>query len=139
MPKDVIEHRGRIDSINGSKIQVHFVTMSACASCHAKGVCTASDMENKEVEVIDQSGKFRIGEEVNVLLRRSMGYKALVLGYLIPFILVVVTLFVSSSLTSSEAVAGVTSLAILMPYYLWLYFKRETFKKTFTFELQKIT
>jgi sigma-E factor negative regulatory protein RseC len=138
MSKDVIEHKGRIDWIEGSKVHVHFVSQSACASCHAKGVCTASDMESKEVEVTDYSGRFSEGEEVNVLLRRTMGFKAITYGYLLPFVLVVTTLFISSSLFASEVAAGLTSLGILFPYYMWLYFKRESFRKVFTFELQKI-
>ncbi len=137
MAKDVIEHRGKIDWIEGSRVHVHFVSMSACASCHAKGVCTASDMESKEVEVTDSSGRFQAGEEVNILMRRSMGFKALIYGYVIPFLVVLATLIITSSLFASEAVAGIGSLAVLVPYYLWLYYNRERFKKSFHFELQK--
>lgn len=137
MAQDVIEHRGKIDWIEGSKVHVHFISISACASCHAKGVCTASDMESKEVEVNDFSGKFREGEVVNVLMRRSMGFKALIYGYMIPFLLVVLTLFVSSALFTSEAAAGITSLAVLVPYYFWLFYNRDRFRKSFHFELQK--
>jgi sigma-E factor negative regulatory protein RseC len=137
MAKDVIEHRGKIDWIEGSRVHVHFVSMSACASCHAKGVCTASDMESKEVEVTDSSGRFQEGEDVNILMRRSMGFKALIYGYVIPFLVVLATLIITSSLFASEAVAGIGSLAVLVPYYLWLYYNRERFKKSFHFELQK--
>lgn len=137
MAKDVIEHRGKIDWIEGSRVHVHFVSMSACASCHAKGVCTASDMESKEVEVTDSSGRFQEGEEVNILMRRSMGFKALIYGYVIPFLVVLATLIITSSLFASEAVAGIGSLAVLVPYYLWLYYNRERFRKSFHFELQK--
>jgi sigma-E factor negative regulatory protein RseC len=138
MSKDVIEHRGKVDWIEGNKVHVHFLSMSACASCHAKGVCTASDMERKEVEVTDYTGRFNEGEEVNVLLKRTMGFKAMIYGYLLPFVLVVITLFIASSLVNNEAVAGLTSLAILVPYYFWLYLRRSHFKKAFIFELQKI-
>ena len=119
-------------------MHVHFLNVSACARCHAKGVCTAADMENKEVEVFDSSGRFNEGEEVNVVMRQSLGFKALIYGYMIPFLLVLVTLLVSSKGFSSEVVAGITSLAILVPYYLWLYWRRSHFKKVFSFELQKI-
>lgn len=138
MAKDVIEHRGKIDWIEGSKVHVHFVSMSACANCHASGVCTASDMESKELEVNDFSRKFQEGEEVNVLMRQSMGFKALIFGYMIPFLLVVTTLFVSSAFFASEVAAGITSLAVLVPYYFWLFYNRDRFRKSFHFELQKI-
>jgi len=70
-------------------------------------------------------------------MRRSMGFKALIYGYVIPFLVVLATLIITSSLFASEAVAGIGSLAVLVPYYLWLYYNRERFKKSFHFELQK--
>jgi len=42
-----IEHKGIIESINGSRINVSFIALSGCASCHAKGYCSTSDMKEK--------------------------------------------------------------------------------------------
>ena len=139
MAKDLIEHKGRIDTIEGNSIKVHFVTMSACANCHAKGVCTASDMENKEVEVFDNSGQFQEGEEVRVLLRQSLGFKALFFGYVLPFILLLFALFTLSAIFNNEVVVGLASLGTLVPYYMIIYHRKDHFKKSFTFELQKIS
>ena len=139
MSKDVIEHKGRIDSIEGNWIKVHFVTMSACSNCHARSVCTATDMENKEVEVFDYSGRFQEGEEVRVLLKQSLGFKALFYGYVLPFLLLIVTLFSFSAIFKNEVAAGLSSLGILVPYYLIIYYKRNYFQRSFTFNLQKIS
>jgi sigma-E factor negative regulatory protein RseC len=139
MSKKVIEHKGKIDDIEGSRIKVSFLSMSACASCHAKGVCTASDMENKEVEVIDDPQKYNIGEEVNVVLQQSLGFKALFYGYVLPFILVLIALFVFSAIVQSEVAAGLGSLGILIPYYLVLYRIKDRFSKIFSFKIQKST
>ena len=139
MPKDVIEHRGRICSVEGNCIKVRFVTHSACYSCHAKSVCSAADMKDKEVEVIDASGKFREGEEVNVLLRQSLGYKALFYGYVLPFVLLLTGLFSFSALLNSEVITGLLSLGILVPYYLVVYYSRNYFQSVFAFELEKLT
>ena len=138
MAKKVIEHKGKIDSISGNTIKVHFVNVSACASCHAKGVCTASDMQDKEVEVFDTSGKFNVGEEVNVTLQQSLGFKALLFGYVVPFMLVLLALFTFNEFTTNEVVTGVGALAILIPYYLVLYYLKDHFKKVFTFTIQKL-
>lgn len=138
MAKSVIEHRGRIDSISENKIKVHFLNVSACASCHAKGVCTASDMENKEVEVYDTSGKFNEGEEVNVILQQSLGFKALLYGYVVPFLLVLITLFTLNSFTNNEVIVGVGALGILVPYYLILHYLKGYFEKVFSFKIQKL-
>lgn len=139
MAKDVIEHKGQIETIEGNRVRVHFITMSACSNCHAKSVCSASDMESKEVEVMDNSGRFREGEEVNVLLRQSLGFKALFFGYVFPFLLVLIALFSFSALFGSEVAVGLLSLGILIPYYLIIYFKKDHFQKAFTFELQKLS
>ncbi|MCF8336075.1 MAG: SoxR reducing system RseC family protein [Bacteroidales bacterium] len=139
MAKDVIEHKGRIDSIEGNRIKVHFVTMSACSNCHAKSVCSAAGMENKEIEVIDTSARFQEGEEVKVLLKQSLGFKALFFGYVFPFLLLLLALFSFSAIFKHEVVAGLLSLGILVPYYFIIYYRRNYFERSFTFHLQKIS
>jgi len=138
MAKTVIEHKGVIDSISGNKIRVHFLNVSACASCHAKGVCTASDMESKEVEVFDTSGKYLEGEEVNIILQQSLGFKALLFGYVFPFFLVLIALFTLDAFTNNEVIVGVGALGILVPYYLILYYLKDYFEKVFSFKIQKL-
>jgi len=138
MAKTVIEHKGQIDSISGNKIKVHFLNISACASCHAKGVCTASDMESKEVEVFDTSGKFHEGEEVNIILQQSLGFKALLFGYVVPFFLVLIALFTLDAFTKNEVIVGIGALGTLVPYYLILYVLKDYFEKVFSFKIQKL-
>ncbi|MGM0530270.1 MAG: SoxR reducing system RseC family protein [Bacteroidota bacterium] len=139
MARDVIEHKGRIDSIEGNRIRVHFVTMSACSNCHAKSVCSASGMENKEIEVTDYSNRFQEGEEVKVLLKQSLGFKALFFGYVLPFLLLLFALFSFSAIFTNEVVVGLLSLGILVPYYMIIYHKRNYFQKSFTFYLEEIS
>jgi sigma-E factor negative regulatory protein RseC len=138
MTKTVIEHKGKIDSISGNKIKVHFLNVSACASCHAKGVCTASDMEDKEIEVYDTTGKFHEGEDVKILLQQSLGYRALLFGYVVPFFLVLIGLFTLNAFTSNEVIMGVGALGVLVPYYLIIYYLKDRFEKVFSFNIQKL-
>ncbi len=133
-----IEHKGRIDSIDGNKINVNFLAMSGCASCHAKGVCSAADMQEKFVEVFDFTNQYKIGEEVNVTLRQSLGFRALFLGYVLPFILVLLILIILTSMTDNEAVAGLSALSVLVPYYLILFLLKDKIRKKFTFTINKI-
>ena len=138
MSNNVIEHRGRIDAIEGNCIKVHFISMSACSNCHAGSLCSASGMEKKEVEIIADSRRFQVGEEVNVLLRQSMGFKALFYGYVLPFILLVTALFLFSAIFQNEVVAGLLSLGMLLPYYLFVYHSKDHFQRTLTFDLKKL-
>ncbi len=133
-----IEHKGRIDSIQGNEISVSFLAMSGCASCHAKGVCTAADMQEKSVEVIDFTNQYQEGEEVNVVLKQSLGFRALFLSYVLPFLLVLFILIILSVITKNEAIAGIGALSVLIPYYITLFFLKDKIRKKFTFTINKI-
>ncbi len=132
-----VEHIGRIASIEGNKLIVQFLAQSACASCHAKGACSAADMENKEVEVLEpHPDRYQLGEKVKIVLKQSLGFRALLLGYLMPFFLVLIVLVVLTQFTT-EGKAGLGSLAVLPPYYLFLFLMKDRLKKTFTFSIKK--
>ena len=133
-----IEHKGRIDSIDGNKINVSFLAMSGCASCQVKGVCSAADMQEKSVEVFDFTNQYQVGEEVNVTLKQSLGFRALFLGYVLPFILVLLILIILTAITDNEAVAGLSALSVLIPYYLILFLLKDKIRKQFTFTINKI-
>ena len=132
-----IEHIGIIQKIDGFNIQVSFSVQPACSGCHAKNVCSIAGMEQKSVHII-QTGNFRIGEQVMVILKKSLGYKALLLGYLIPFIIVLLFLVLFTILLNNELLAGLYSLLVLIPYYMVLYLFRENIRKEFSFIIRKL-
>jgi sigma-E factor negative regulatory protein RseC len=74
---------------------------------------------------------------VTIVFRQSQGFSAVFWGYLMPFILVLTTLIISNAFLSNELTAGLLSLAILIPYYITLYFFRHLLKKYFKFELEE--
>ena len=51
MSKERIEHEGTVIAVDKDYISVEILNKSACASCHAKGVCGASEQSVKVVEV----------------------------------------------------------------------------------------
>jgi sigma-E factor negative regulatory protein RseC len=134
----VIEHLGRVEAITTNEISVVIVSQSACASCHAKGACSASDVEEKRIVVKKPNHNYSVGETVKVTMNQSLGFKALFLGYLLPLIIVLVTLFVFSGVGYTEAQAGIFSLLVLPPYYLILYLLRNKIAKEFYFDIDKI-
>lgn len=134
-----IDHRGRVESINSDKIRVRFLARSACASCHAKGVCSASDMEEKYVDVVPAINQsFEIGEEVQVSLQQSLGLAAVMYGYVLPFVIVLLALILFSSIFASELYAGLGALILLIPYYMILFISRKKISKSFSFRIQKL-
>lgn len=133
-----IDHEGTILKIKDGKICVGIVNVSACSACHAKGACTMSDMKEKSIDVIDYSNKFEVGEKVNLSYRESLGWLAMFLAYVLPFIVVLITLFIATAISGDELISGISALAILIPYYLILAFFKGRLKKTFSFTIDKI-
>lgn len=134
---DRITHEGIIDSIEKDTIFVRILSKSACAACHSKSMCSVSEMTEKLVEIHNAGSHFTTGQEVNVILDQTLGNKAVVLGYLIPFVIMILTLVVASSLFS-ELWAGLSAIAILPPYYLLLYVFRNKLSKTFSFRIEPL-
>jgi sigma-E factor negative regulatory protein RseC len=133
-----IEHEGIIASISGNTMVVRIVSSSACSSCAAKGYCAPSESQEKDIYVQGFSGDFASGEQVRVTMQQSMGFKALCIGYLIPFALVLATLIVVYNISGNELASGLSSLLILAPYYLILKLLDQKITKTFGFSVQKM-
>ena len=96
-----------------------------------------AEMEEKMVEVKNRKYKLENGDQVTLFMKRSLGMKAVFLGYILPFLIVLISLIIFSLIIDNEGVAGLLSLAIVVPYYLILYRFRDDLKKTFEFSIQK--
>ena len=62
------------------------------------------------------------GDIVTVIMKKSMGYVAILLGYVLPLFAVLIILIILNSLSVPELTAGLFSLAILIPYYTYTLF-----------------
>ncbi len=136
---ELVEHKGYITKVGTNQATVRIVSESACASCHAKGACTAADKEEKDIDVYTAGfSDLKIGQLVVLQGNKSLGLKASLYAYILPFFLVIITLFTCYGITKNEGLSGVISLLILVPYFLVLKHFTPKFKKTFTFTLKKI-
>ena len=134
----MIEHKGIVESINDGIIKVKIVSSSACLSCYAKGTCPVSESVNKIIEVKNLGEDYSVNDQVKVILQESSGFYALFFGYLLPFLILIITLPTVLNFTKNELASGIISLAVLFPYYLSLYFFRDKLKKVFSFKIQKL-
>ncbi len=132
-----ITHEGIIDRIEDDKIFVRILSKSACAECHSNGMCSVAEMTEKLIEVHNDSSGYSSGQSVHVILDRTLGNKAVVLGYLLPFIILLLTLVTASSFLS-ELWAGLSAIAILVPYYLMLFLFKEKLSNTFSFRIEHL-
>ena len=114
---DAIRHSGIIRKIDEDFIYVSIVSQSACAECHAKGACNITDLNEEVVEVPRRGDDSRqVGDKVRVSMHKSLGTRAVMLGYLIPFLLVITTLISVLAIGGSEGLAGLLALGVLIPY-----------------------
>lgn len=132
-----ITHPGIIDDVTQEMVYVKILAMSACSSCHSKGMCSVAEMEEKVVEVkADPQRTYAKGEQVTVTMKKSLGSKAVLLGYIAPFLIMIGVLMLILSLTNNEGLAGLLGIATLVPYYWLLFIYRNRLKKTFSFTLE---
>ena len=136
--KTDIRHKAFVKKVTDTSLVATIVNQSACSACHAKGACTVADFQEKEIEITSFSKTYAPGDEITVIFQESLGFTALFYGYLLPFILVLFTLIITTSIIDNELICGLLSLAILIPYYITLYFFRHLLKKVFKFEVEEM-
>jgi len=132
-----IEHKGFIDRITDSSVFVKILSESACSACHAKGACSVSEMQDKEIEVNYTGNEYSIGDVVNLVMEQSQGFKAVLIGYVYPFLILFGGLLITSAGGISELKAGLTAIGLLIPYYSLVYLFRKNIRKNFTFSIRK--
>ena len=135
--KNYIQHPGVVESIDKNKVIVKITQKTSCSDCHAKSVCLSSDKKEKIIEIIDASGKYTLNEEVVISAQSSMGHLAVVLAFILPLVLVVVTLYTGVKISGNEGISGLIGLSVLVPYFFTLYILRDKLKKNFEFTLSK--
>ncbi len=136
MTADYISHKGIVKEIKAQSLVVSIITTSGCASCELKGACNASEMTEKEVEVfVNNADDYKLHQAVTVAMKKHLGIQAVWWGYILPFLLVVGSLIGISVVTDNQGLAGLISLALLVPYYIVLYYSRKLMKNKFNFFL----
>ena len=141
MSKERIEHEGKVISIDKDYIGVEILNKSACAACHAKGVCGASDESVKVVEVAQDittlAADYQIGEKVNVIMSSAMGTQAVWIAYVVPLLVLMASILVFSLCGAGELAMGLGSLGIVALYYLGVFLFRNKISKIFIFSIEK--
>ena len=132
-----ISHRGRIVSITPEVTTVEIVSESACAACHAKGLCSLGDSKVKQVELPTRGwDNYTVGQEVSVVLRDTMGHKAVWLAYVVPLIILVAVLLGILSAGGSELSAGLGAIGAVALYYGVIWLLRERLRKEYVFNIK---
>lgn len=138
MGNGIISHRGVVSNINDNQIEVTIISESACSSCKSNKMCSISEIKEKVIYIENIDNSFKVGENVNVYLQERLGAYAVFFAYGLPFILMVLVLFVGYYQKLSEPIMGLSVISLLTIYYLSLYFLRNQIGKKVSFKVEKL-
>ena len=167
--RKMIKHDGIIIALNedGTAL-VRIMQTSACAACKAKAMCASAESAEKEMTAVllSDNGRpvgygvldadkplleYKVGDEVEVMVQQKMGWKAVVLAYLLPFFVMLAVMFIGNGLLAigdgatgllgdeakREAVLGTVALCAMAVYYLVLGLFKDKLQKEFSFTAKK--
>ena len=143
----MIKHDGLVIAVNGdSTVRVRIVQTSACASCKAKAMCASAESKEKEIEAIGD-GLLAIGDEAEVMVQQKIGWKAVLLAYVLPFVVMMAVIFLGNEAIrlfgneamtkNGEAIIGTIALCAMGIYYIILGFFKDKIQKEFSFTARK--
>lgn len=133
-----IKHAGVVDGVEGECVRVRILQSSACSACKVAAHCNASETKEKIIDVMDaDASHYQKGDQVMVVADTAVGFRASLYGYLLPLILMVVTLVGVLAATHSEGLATLSALGILMPYYVLLFLMRNKLRNRLSFTLER--
>ena len=152
----MIKHDGIIIALNedGTAL-VRIVQTSACAACKAKAMCASAESAEKEMTVVllSDNGRpmgygvldadkplleYKVGDAVEVMVQQRMGWKAVVLAYLLPFFVMLAVMLVGNAIWAvREEILGSVALCAMALYYLVLGMFKDKLQKEFSFTARK--
>lgn len=138
MSNNIISHKGIITNIVSTRIEVTIISESACSSCKSKKVCSISEIKEKIIYIENPDNSFLMGETVNVFIEERMGAFAVIVAYGLPFLLMVLVLFIGYYTKLSEPIMGLSVILLLTIYYSTLYLLRNQIGKKVTFKVEKL-
>ena len=137
--KEDIKREGVVIDMNERFISVEILCRSACGSCRAKSFCSPGDEELRVVEVENRGfTTYDIGEKVNLKMNSTLGAKAVWISYVMPAIILILTIFASNFLGASEPVSGLASVVAVAIYYFVIWLIKDKISKEFVFEIEKL-
>lgn len=136
---ELIRHTGIVLSADGETARVQIVQTSACQACKARSMCVSSESRELSDVRCQISEPMQAGDRVEVEVREHLAWKAVLLAYILPFVVMMGVIAGLDYLTEwSEAIVGTLSLCSIALYYIVLSFFKNRLQKQFTFTARKL-
>ena len=135
--KNEIKHTGRIIEIDQDYTTVEIIVSSACSACHAKTLCGMSEEKEKVIMVpTDPYASHKVGDEVEVMTKMSMGLKAVWISYVVPLAVLMILILTLSTVLESQVVCGLSAICGVALYYFVIWLLRDRLQNEFTFYIR---
>lgn len=135
---DSVCRKGVVIAIQTSSISVKIENTSACHSCRAKQFCGISEKQKQIIEIFTPNPKeYKTGEKVRVGIRPYEGWFAVGLAYIVPLLLLLMTVAVGVLTGLSEINSGISAIIVLISYYLGLFSMRNKLKNKIMLTVEK--
>ena len=130
-------HTGKVVSMTPKTTTVQIVSHSACSECHAAGLCGLSEYTEKAVEVpTSPSATYGVGDEVQVVLKASMGFKAVWIAYFLPLVVLLAITLGLIAAGVPEVLSGLAGIGAVALYYLIVWIRRDRLRNEYVFTIQ---
>ena len=135
---EMIRHEGIVERIDGEMAHIRIVQTSACSACKARSMCMSAESQEKEMDAV-MLEPMQPGDQVEILVRERLAWKAVLLAYILPFVVMVALIAILDILTPwSEAVVGTISLCGIALYYIGLSVFKHRLQTQFSFTARNI-
>ena len=132
-----IIHSGIVESIGNDGVRVRIVQTSACAACKVASHCNAAESKVKIVDVFcSNSSDYSVGQDVTVWASKDVANRALLLGFGVPFLLLVCVLMIALKVIGDEGIAALVALGALVPYYFAIWLMRDRIQRHISFQIE---
>jgi len=133
-----ISHIGVVKAVGQKETIVEITSNSACGQCRASSLCSVAESAKKEVTVAsDPDGRFSVGDEVEVVLLRTLGDRAVWVSYVIPLGILMIIVVSLSYTGLSELVTGLLGMAALGVYFLVVWLLRDRISRGYVFGIRR--
>ena len=107
---------------------------ASCRLVHARRAKPRPCAKRREGERQD----IKLGDEVVVMVQQKMGWKAILLAYMLPFVVMMAVVAIGNGLLGMrEEVIGTLALCAMGVYYIVLGFFKDKIQKEFSFTARK--
>lgn len=128
-----------MESVEEGLVRVRILQVSACSACKVASRCHTAESKEKIIDVTvegHEAFNWKKGQAVTVCTSGTMAGRALLLGFGVPLLIMLIVLVATLAAGCSEGMAALLMIASLIPYYIGLWLFRNRIARTISFQIE---